>query len=273
VLATLINGAAVKDATHALSIDERGLNYGDGVFETMRVQAGRVRLIDKHLVRLRAGCERLGIAAPTDAALLSDIATLIHDRLDGVLKLIVTRGAGGRGYRPLPNLNCTRVAILYPPIADEPNTGINVRWCTTRLGRNAQLAGIKHLNRLEQVLAQSEWTDPRIAEGLMLDTEGELICATSGNLFVVSDGILATPDLRFSGVRGVMRDEVIRLAIRENIAVEERPLRPDDLLNASEAFTTNALRGIRSVVALEAQSWPIGSIASRLDHSLATSAN
>jgi 4-amino-4-deoxychorismate lyase len=122
-------------------------------------------------------------------------------------------------------------------------------------------------------VAQNEWSDERIAEGLMLDTEGELICATSGNLFLVTDGVLATPDLRFSGVRGVMRDEVIRLALCNSVAVEERPLRPEDLLNASEAFVTNAVRGIRPIVALDSHRWPIGSLTLSLDSSLTESPN
>jgi len=273
MFATLVNGVAVSDAAHAVSVDERGLSYGDGVFETMRVQAGRVRLIERHMARLRAGCERLGIAPPTEMHLRSDIAALIHGHHDGVIKLIVTRGAGGRGYRPLTTLSSTRIAIMYPPIATPSQPGITVRWCNTRLARNSQLAGIKHLNRLEQVMAQSEWSDQQIAEGLMLDTEGELICATSSNLFLVTDGVLATPDLRFSGVRGVMRDEVIKLALCDGITVEERPLRPEDLLNAAEAFITNAVRGIRPIVALDSQRWPIGALTLSLDSSLAKSPN
>jgi 4-amino-4-deoxychorismate lyase len=142
--------------------------------------------------------------------------------------------------------------------------GIAVRWCTTRLARNQQLAGIKHLNRLEQVLAQNEWTDEQIAEGLMLDTESELISATASNLFMVCDGVLATPDLRFSGIRGVMREQVIGLAQQARIQIEERALRPDDLLGATEAFTTNAVRGIRPIVSLDDRRWPIGAVTKRL---------
>jgi 4-amino-4-deoxychorismate lyase len=114
------------------------------------------------------------------------------------------------------------------------------------------------------VLAQNEWTDERIGEGLMLDTEAELICATASNLFIVCDGVLATPDLRFAGIRGVMREQVIKKAQQLGMVVAERALRPDDLLNASEAFVTNAVRGIRPIELLGEQRWPMGPIAARL---------
>jgi 4-amino-4-deoxychorismate lyase len=260
MLAVLVNGLPTGNENAALSVEDRGLSYGDGVFETMCLQDGRVRFLESHLTRLHAGCQRLGIAAPDNYTLHRDIAALIGDIDDGVVKLVVTRGAGGRGYRPVKALTATRIAILYPPVSDSPQSGIAVRWCTTRLARNEQLAGIKHLNRLEQVLAQNEWTDEHIAEGLMLDTEGELVSATAGNLFTVYDGVLVTPDLRFSGIRGVMREQVIKLAQMERIPIEERALRPDDLLGAHEVFITNAVRGIRPVASLEERRWPIGAV-------------
>jgi len=272
MLAALINGVVSGATALAISVDERGLTYGDGVFETMRLQAGNVCFIDSHLARLRSGCERLGFQPPTDATLCSDIGELARKQRDGVIKLIVTRGTGGRGYRPAATLSPTRIAILYPPIDGSANTGIAVRWCATRLARNPQLAGIKHLNRLEQVLAQNEWHDVNIAEGLMLDTEGELVCATSSNLFIVSDGALTTPDLRFCGVRGVTREQVIKLAVTAGLSVAERALQAEDLLNASEAFLTNAVRGIRSIVSLEQQRWPIGAITALLTTALGNSA-
>jgi 4-amino-4-deoxychorismate lyase len=263
MLAALINGAAVIDVDHALSLEERGLSYGDGVFETMRLQQGVVRFIDSHFARLRLGCERLGMPPPDAALLRHEIAALTRDHRDGIVKLIITRGAGGRGYRSTA-LMPTRIALLYPAPSNTLQTNIAVRWCATRLARNAQLAGIKHLNRLEQVLAQNEWHDESIAEGLMLDTEGELICVTAGNIFIVNDGILSTPDLRFSGIRGVMREQVLAAAQCEQIQAEERALWPDDLLGATEVFTTNVVRGIRPIVALDERRWLVGPITAHL---------
>jgi 4-amino-4-deoxychorismate lyase len=147
-------------------------------------------------------------------------------------------------------------------------SGITVRWCTTQLSRNALLAGIKHCNRLEQVIAQSEWNDPLIAEGLMLDTEGELVCATMSNVFLVLDDMLITPDLRYCGVSGVMRKNLLRLAQQLQIAIEERAVRAEEVLTAREMFVCNAIRGIRPVLQLEQQRWPIGAVTSALMNQL-----
>jgi 4-amino-4-deoxychorismate lyase len=257
MLAALINGEDVTNAAKAIHIEDRGLSYGDGLFETMLVKDGEVRLLERHLSRLKLGCERLKFVCP-EAQVRADIAKLTRVQKTAVLKIIVTRGAGGRGYRSA-DLDPTRIAILYDAPAQEAAANeIKVRWCQTRLARNPQLAGLKHLNRIEQVLAQNEWHDASIAEGLMLDTEGELVCATASNLFAVIDGVLVTPDLRYSGIHGVMRAHVIVKAQHAGIAVEERPLRPEEFLLASEVFLTNAVRGIRSVVQLEEQNWRVG---------------
>ena len=270
-VALLINGLQPTDRTHALGVDDRGLQYGDGVFETALLTAGRVRYLEDHLLRLEAGCERLGIVCPERAALLKDLGALTAGRGEGILKMTVTRGGGNRGYRPPDKPVPTRILALYPPLDATPSAraGITVRWCETHLGRNPGLAGIKHLNRLEQVLAQAEWRDPDIAEGLMLDTEGEVVAATSGNLFIVRDGILCTPDLRYCGIRGVMRGRVLGAARSIGLAVEEQPLRRNDIEAASELFITNAVRGIRPVTALESSTWPVGDVATQLATTLA----
>ncbi|PZN29855.1 MAG: aminodeoxychorismate lyase [Proteobacteria bacterium] len=267
--AALVNGAA-PDAAHAIALDDRGLNYGDGLFETARVRDGQVPLLEDHLERLRGGCARLGIPMPDADVLRGEIARVIGAARDGVLKIVVTRGAGGRGYRPAADLAPTRIVALHPLPVPDAAEGIVLRWCTTRLARNPALAGLKTLNRLEQVLAQAEWHESQIAEGLMLDTEGELVSATAANVFIVRQGVLVTPDLRFCGIRGVMRARVLRAAEALGLAVSEEPLWPDDVDAASEVFLTNAVRGIRPVAALEQLRWPApgpfaGRIAAALD--------
>ncbi len=269
MIALIVNGQQITDAAHALDATDRGLQYGDGLFETMRVASGQVRYWDDHYARLLLGCRRLGIVAPQAAILEAEVATLVRLAADAVLKLIVTRGAGARGYRSSNAMTPTRILSLNAlPRTGASDVGIQVRWCETRLARNAQLAGLKHLNRLEQVLAQNEWQDERIAEGLMLDTEGEVICATAANIFAVSEGALVTPDLRFSGIRGVMRGRVIGAAHALGLEVVERSLWPDELLAASEVFVTNAVRGIRPVIVLQDTSWPLGPVAQQLAQAL-----
>lgn len=265
-LAMLVNG----QSSQQIPADDRGFQYGDGLFETALLVRGRVRFLDDHLRRLSTGCARLGIAVPDEQTLRSEIAQVTAGAERGVLKIIVTRGSGGRGYRPNGTTTSTRAVALHP-LNQMPHGALRLRWCDIRLGRNARLAGIKHLNRLEQVLAQSEWREGDADEGLMLDTEGEVVCATSANVFAVRDSVLVTPDLRFCGVHGVMRAQVLKAAIKLRLAISEEPLWPHDLETASEVFITNAVRGIRSVASLDSLQWNETSVATRLANALSLS--
>jgi 4-amino-4-deoxychorismate lyase len=236
------------DGVRGTRIDwrDRGLQYGDGLFETLRVRAGRVRLLDEHLERLSAGSRRLGITLPAIGRLRRELAAAAAGQDDAVLKLIVTRGRGERGYRPTGCERATRILSRWPA---PPSAGpacaapITVRICRTRLGLNPALAGLKTLNRLESVLARTEWRDPRIAEGLMLDAEGHVVCGTMSNLFVRHGSVLATPLLDRCGVAGVMRRFVVGEARSLGLRPTERRIGLADLASADEAFITNALAG------------------------------
>jgi 4-amino-4-deoxychorismate lyase len=266
--AVLINGVTPADPLHALPIEDRGFQYGDGVFETALLARGRVRFLDQHLQRLALGCERLAITPPDTGTLRSDVQRLSGSSERAVLKIVVSRGVGPRSYRPSARSQATRVVALYPAPPQPATTELSLRWCDTRLGRNPRLAGIKHLNRLEQVLAQAEWSDESIVEGLMLDTEGELVSGTASNVFLVRDGVLVTPDLRFCGVLGIMRGEVLRAARELGIPVNEQPLWPHDVEATSEIFITSSIRGVRSVTQLGAQRWSASPVADRLRQAL-----
>ena len=266
--AVLVNGEPPADAGAAVAYNDRGLNYGDGLFETAVLRDGAVRFLASHLQRLRQDCERLRIDYPGDETLLADIRTVSGAQRTGVIKIIVTRGSGGRGYRPGLGLRSNRIVALHELPASNPEVGIAVRWCDIRLSRNPALAGMKHLNRLEQVLAQLEWHDAHIGEGLMLDTEGELVCATASNVFIGRHDALFTPDLRYCGVRGVMRSQVLRAAVDLGITIGEEPLWPRDLQEATEVFVTNAVRGVRPVIALADMQWEAGTLARRLTAAL-----
>lgn len=266
-LAILINGQAPETLTRAIHVNDRGLHYGDGLFETTLLVDGRIRFLESHLQRLADGCKRLGLTTPDFDVLHDELDRVTRALRVGVVKIIVTRGISGRGYRPDPDASPTRIIAVYAAPSVETR-GVHLRWCDTRLGRNAQLAGVKHLNRLEQVLAQAERSHRDFDEGMMLDTEGELVCATAANVFVVRDGALATPDLRFCGVRGVMRAQVMRAAKEIGLSMSEEPLWPHDLDHASEVFITNAVRGVRSVVSLGALTWTPGPVADRLARAL-----
>ena len=203
--AILING---QSAEH-ISVLDRGFQYGDGLFETLRVSTGKPRCWTQHMTRLAAGCQVLHIAMPEPALLLSEAMSLCAGRRDGVLKIIVTRGVGERGYAPPAQAATTRVLSLSSA-AVFPQTyyrdGVSVRVCDTRLAGNPVLAGIKHLNRLEQVLARAEWRN-EVAEGLMLDNNNNVIEGTMSNLFCVQESesgpVLKTPLLTQRGVKGI----------------------------------------------------------------------
>lgn len=266
-LAVLVNSLAPADVDQCLAATDRAFHYGDGLFETMRVQQGQVRFLAAHLQRLYSSCERLRLSPPERSQLLTDIESITAGRDDAVLKLIVSCTAGGRGYASAEDAGVNTVLLLYPAIAaaEQP---LRLRWCGTRLGRNAQLAGMKHLNRLEQVLAQREPQALPTDEGLMLDTEGELVSAMAGNVFLVRDGVLCTPDLRFCGVRGVMREQVLQAAQSSGLRVQQAPLWPGDLAAATEVFITNAVRGIRPVAALDELHWHQHPVAMHLREAL-----
>lgn len=240
-----------------VSVSDRGFTYGDGLFETVRVVHGQAPLWPRHAQRLASGCERLRIPPPDTTAVLGEVLRLCADLDDAVARVTLTRGAGARGYAP-PSAPRPTLAVTVSPLALDPSAGrdgVAVRLCATRLAVQPLLAGMKHLNRLEQVMARGEWDDPAIAEGLMLDTDGHLVSATAANLFAVFDGRLATPPVDRCGVAGVARAEV--MAVRE---VEQVQLNPDRLMAADEVFLTSAVRGILPVRVFATRSWQPGPV-------------
>lgn len=259
----LVNGRAID----RIEVGDRGLQYGDGLFETLAVRDGRPCHWVRHEQRLRLGCQRLGLDMPDPELLRDEAARLCAGRERAVLKVIVTRGAGGRGYRPPVPASPTRILTLHP-FPEYPRTyytdGVTVRWCTTRLGSNPQLAGIKHLNRLEQVLARAEWDDGQCAEGLMLDRQGRVVCGTMSNVFWVHDGILATPPLDECGVAGVTRARILEAAERLGVQAALEALAPETLLEADEVFLCNSVIGIWPVSRIDARSWARGPLTARI---------
>lgn len=255
---TLVNG----HVSTSIAVQDRGLHYGDGLFETIAVRHGRPRLLALHLERLAAGCARLALPMPAAALLEREIAEVVEAD-EQVVKVILTRGAAGRGYRIPPAAGSTRIVAAYPgPVARPvPVAGVRMRTCETRLGTSPALAGLKHLGRLEQVLARSEWQDAQVEEGLMLDTEGRAVCGTQTNLFVVRGGDLLTPRLDRCGVAGVMRRAVLHWARGRCIVAREEDLEPADLHAAEEVFLTNALVGAWPVAELDRRPLRTGSVA------------
>lgn len=242
-----------------LPATDRGLHYGDGLFETLLVNSGQPLLWAAHRARLARGCERLGLGPLPDRLLEEEIALLLHGEMQGVLKILLTRGSGGRGYAPPQGGASRRILMLYPPRAPDPcwRAGVRVHLCQTPVTLNPALAGLKHLNRLDSVLARAEWRDPGIAEGLMFDLEGQLVGGTMSNVFLWDGERLKTPRLDRAGIAGTVRALVFEQARDLGIACEECRLGRADLARASGLFLTNALIGVWPVHALANQSFEL----------------
>ena len=268
ILSLLLNGQLIASDKPVLHADDRGFHYGDGIFETMLLQHGRVRFLEDHWQRMKLGCDRLNIPQPERVLLDHELSMLTRDHAAGVIKFILSRGRSERGYRPPAKVIPSRLWQLFPEPGQSAPDGITVRWCNTRLSRNPGLAGIKHCNRLEQVMALAEWQDTNITEGLMLDTEGELISATMNNVFLVVEETLVTPDLRYSGIQGVMRKKVLQFADQLAIPTEQRAVRAEEVIAAQEVFLTNSIRGIQPVTRLEQQNWSVGPLTTLLMQAL-----
>jgi 4-amino-4-deoxychorismate lyase len=248
---TLVNGRA---ATQVGALD-RGLAYGDGVFRTIRIDAGRPRWWEEHLHKLHEDCHRLGLACPSHEAWQRDLAQL-ELPLSGVLRLTVTRGEGPRGYGFPASPRSTRIVTVWSGKHSElPENGIATRVCHLRLGHQPALAGVKHLNRLENVLARAEWQDPEIREGILLDQAGHVVSGVMSNIFLWQDGLLRTPRLDKCGVAGVARGRLMSLAAKSDYGVEETEITLGDIYAADELMFTNSLNLLWRAARLENRAW------------------
>lgn len=242
---------------------DRGLAYGDGLFETMAAVDGRIPRLDLHLERLVAGCARLAIPCPPRAALEGDFARLVPVAGRAVVKLIVTRGSGARGYAPPAQSVPTRI-VSASPWPEYPERlyrdGIRVRVCSLRLGTNPALAGLKHLCRLEYVLAQLELRGADVQQGLLLDARELVVGGTSSNVFIARAGTIRTPALTHAGVQGVMRRTVCGTARELGLHVEEAELTLAEVVAADEIFMTNAVFGLWPVTSIDSRRFDIGPV-------------
>lgn len=250
---TLVNGHPAE------SVDalDRGLAYGDGVFRTLRTEAGQPLWWRDQYAKLAADCAALMLACPDEALLRAEVCRVAAAG-EGVAKIMITRGAGARGYALPVGQACTRIVLSAPlPAHARPDAPADIaaRWCTLRLARQPRLAGIKHLNRLENVLARAEWDDPAVFEGLLCDDSGAVIGGVMSNLLIAKAGELFTPDLGQCGVAGVARTRLLRAMERRGIPLHIGRLLPDAILAADEVMLCNSVIGVRRVGRLDDVTW------------------
>ncbi len=256
MLECLVDG----EISDRISAADRGLQYGDGLFETIAVIGGQPRFWQAHMDRLSSGCTQLGLPVTPQSVLLRELNTVSAGQKSCVVKIIVTRGVSARGYLAGNPAGANRIVSSHPWPQENPDPvtlGIRARLCDLRLGIQPVLGGIKHLNRLEQVMARREWDDPSIGEGILLDREDHVISGVSSNIFLVCSGRLLTPRLDRCGVRGVMRGAILG-AFRERC--EQRRMMLDMLPEADEVFVCNSVRGVLPVTRIDHWEYDIGPV-------------
>ncbi|GAA4085670.1 aminodeoxychorismate lyase [Zhongshania borealis] len=250
-----------------VAFDNRGLSYGDGLFETVLIRGGKPLWLDEHLQRLAQGAHRLAI--PCNLALVKrDCSRLLADLgpKDAILKITLTRGSVARGYSPLSadSHRIVSVSPTSPSSKEQWQEGVAIGLCNTKLARQPLLAGIKHLNRLEQVLAAGEMRRRGFVEGLVQDDAGKIIEATRSNVFIARAGSIVTPLLNDCGVDGIMRQQIILAAKRLGLKIKVAAVEMSALRNADEVFICNSVIGIWPVTKIECMHKHIGPLCRQL---------
>lgn len=241
-----------------LDLQERALHYGDGLFETLLKIDQQIPHWQAHYARLSHGCKRLSIAVPDQDWLKQQVVQATIDSQTCVVKIIVSRGIGGRGMN-LPKQDQASVFVLNYPYSTPSKQGIAVSMCQTRLPINPNLAGIKHLNRLDYILAGIELNaHGQVDEGIICDSEGFLVEGLISNLFFAKGGKVYTPSLEMAGVDGIMRQLVLKRLKQMNVPVEIGRFKPELLLQSSECFLSNSVRGIAPIILIDQQLFKVG---------------
>lgn len=251
----LVNGSF----NQAISPFDRGFAYGDGVFRTIKIVGGLPQHWPQHYQKLVADCAAINIVCPSAELLMSDLSQLFladseTEYHPTVAKIIITRGEGNRGYTP-PAITAPMRVVLKSDMPDYPESrfseGVTLTVCETRLAEQPKLAGIKHLNRLENVLARMEWHNPDIAEGIMLNMHDNVIECTAANIFARFGDALITPDLQQCGVAGITRQRIIELAPTLSLKPAVETFNLEKLYQADEVVICNSLYGAWQVKAVQ----------------------
>jgi 4-amino-4-deoxychorismate lyase len=242
-----------------LPVTDRSIQYGDGIWETFRVRQGKIMFLLEHMQRLKQGADVLGLDY-NEQTLIDQLIAKAQQWGDGVLKLIISRGSGGRGYAP-PSIQQARQIISFHPLPDYPevykHAGVRLGLCETRLAHQPLLAGFKHLNRLEQVLARQELS-PEFQEGIVRDYADNIIEGTMSNVFFLKNNEVFTPDLSQCGIKGVVRNWVLKtLGDNQHNVQVSKQVKLRDLLEAEAIFLTNSVIGVWAVKSFQNREFPV----------------
>lgn len=255
----LVNGKEKAE----IDVNSRGIAYGDGVFSTIKVEFGKIQLWQLHLARLKKSAKKLYFPEVDWALLSQEIQTFSMQYVaqeNSVIKLILIRGSGGRGYS-INGCNTIDRIITAHPFPDHYEQwqakGIALIQCEYQLPINKYLAGLKTLNRLDQVLIKQEIEAKNAIDGIVCDQQGNVIETCSANLFLYKNEQWYTPSLENSGVAGVKRQEILDQAKIKGLNIIKTPLNKLDLLNADALCITNSLMNIVPITQYEKYTYPL----------------
>ena len=242
----LING----EEQDKISVFNRNMQYGDGLFETCVARDNQILFWPRHYSRLEIGCVKLNINKIDEGILLSDIkkAFELSSKKNCIVKLILSRGDSLRGYGYRDDIEPVRVVIvseMYQPLF---NKEFSLEYATSGYHSNPQLAGIKHCNRLEQILARSNLSSN---EAIMLDEKENIISVTQGNIYYIFGNKLLTPKLDCCGVVGSRRSLILELAMSLKMEALESNISINQAQKADEVFISNSVIGIQPVHSIE----------------------
>jgi len=250
-----LNGRIVREEEAVVSVFDRGFLYGDGLFETMRVYNGQIFRWHQHLERMSEGAQRLAITLPIDEARLSKWAADLICRnhcSEGLLRLMISRGRGPRGYSPRGAANPTLVMTTHEP---PPRCGTPRGWrlitSSVRVPKNDDLARFKTSSKLPQILARLEAEQAGADEALLLNTAGEVTEAASANLFWINDGCVLTPPLHDGVLEGITRSLIFELCSALGVAAAESSITAAHLAQQKGIFLTASSFEIKEATSLD----------------------
>lgn len=269
-----LNGELVDSHDQVINFQDRAFHYGDGVFETLRIHRGEIPTWPFHCERLLSAQQKLKLPLENFfSGWTQFVDTHLHSIKSGCAKLVISRGVGPRGYRP-PNpatinwwvqISDLPKSTLYDERKIHEQEGKQLTLCSHRLSRQPAFAGLKHLNRLDQVIARSEWGTSEFDEGIMFNLDGHVIEGTMSNIFWLEGPQIFTPDLSLEGVDGCVRRWIIKRQLESHYPVKiVEAVSLSRILSADAVFISNSLSGIQSITRIQDTSIPICALVSEL---------